>query len=85
VCAQRSLGEIPSVPEKGFNGQLPCQTLDQGFGRRDLAVALSHQVGDIYLQLLSEIGECPELLGASFTDTRGDRVVCIYQASQFIA
>jgi hypothetical protein len=27
--------------------------LDQGFGRRDLAAALSHQVGDIYLQLLS--------------------------------
>jgi hypothetical protein len=54
--------------------EAPRQTFDQGLGWRDLAVTLLHQVGDIHIQLLSEIGERPELLGASFTDARGERI-----------
>jgi hypothetical protein len=39
--------------------------LTSALERRDLAVALRHQVGDIHLQLLSQVSERPELRGAS--------------------
>jgi hypothetical protein len=35
---------------------------------------LSHQLGEIHIQLLGEIGERPELLGASGADMRGERI-----------
>jgi len=50
------------------------QTLHQCLGGRGPTVALLHQVGDIHLQLLGQIGERPELFGASRPDVRGERM-----------
>jgi hypothetical protein len=41
-----------------------ARPLNQRFGRRDLAVALLHQLGEIHIQLLSQVSERPELPGA---------------------
>jgi hypothetical protein len=41
---------------------------------RGLAVALAHEVGQVHVQFLRQVGERPELLGAGGSDVGGESV-----------